>query len=209
MATVSIYCGEDQLLPNGYGLGFFGNDGFGSPILKNEFPGRTFVANSTGETEKFECNNNKYISSTGVIVGQCGSGILLTELPNNLTTINIRFEHPTAVYAKNPKFYVFDGTYTDDDTPNINNDPTGVTCYCAEIRHPSSLQETQSPNYSDTTWSNIHGSGYLSLVDDPCTSGVKTFPYTDTRHDWFIAVSPKPTTYGDKEIGFYFEVEFL
>jgi len=39
--SVDIYLGEDQVLPDGSGVGFYGDDGFGAPILIGEYNGRT------------------------------------------------------------------------------------------------------------------------------------------------------------------------
>jgi len=206
--SISIYVGEDQLLPSNFGLGFYGNDGFNAPILIGAYNGRTFVTNQDGTVEDFECNNNKKISTTGVINGQTGSGISLISLPNNLATINIRFEYPTEIRTLSGKFYIFDGTLTDG-IPNINNDPSGLTCYCAETRKQSVIQEADG--LGDTDWVDVHGSTFLELISSPGTSGLRPNGSLtlDTRHDWFIALSATPVLFGDKQFAMYFETEFL
>lgn len=206
--SVSIYVGEDQLLPGSSGLGFYGNDGFNAPILIGAYNGRTFVTNQDGTIEGFECNNNKKISTSGVINGQTGLGIQLISLPNNLATINIRFEYPTEVRTLTGKFYIFDGTLTSG-VPNINNDPSGLTCYCAEIRHQSVIQNPDG--LGDVDWFNTHGSTFLELISSPGTSGLRPNGSLtiNTRHDWYIALSATPFQFGDKMFGLYFETEFL
>ena len=206
--SVSIYVGEDQLLPSNSGLGFYGDDGFNAPILIGAYNGRTFVTNQDGTIEGFECNNNKKISTSGVINGQTGSGIQLISLPNNLSTINIRFEYPTEVGTLSGKFYIFDGTLTSG-VPNINNDPSGLTCYCAEIRHQSVIQD--SDGLGDTDWVDTHGSTYLDLISSPGTSGLRPLGSltTDIRHDWYVAISSTPVQFGNKQFAMYFETEFL
>jgi len=206
--SISVYVGEDQLLPSSSGLGFYGNDGFGAPILIGAYNGRTFVTDQNGIIEGFECNNNKKISTTGVINGQTGLGIQLISLPNNLATINIRFEYLSEVRTLTSKFYIFDGTTTSG-TPNINNDPSGLVCYCAETRHQSVIQNPDG--LGDADWVDVHGSTFLELISSPGTSGLRpngslTF---DTRHDWFIALSATPNTFGNKQFSMYFETEFL
>lgn len=208
MATLSIYLGEDQLLPDDLGIGFFGNDGFGAPVIIGEYNGRTFVTNTSGTSENFECNNTKFLHASGTILGQTGSGILLTELPNHLATFNVRFGHPQSVRAASPKLYIYDGTETDDE-PNKENDPSGLTCYCAEIRHTGVIQD--DTGLGDIQWMNIHGSTFLSMVESPGTSGIRPYGiYTyDTRHDWYVAMTVTPTLHGNKQFGMYFELEFV
>lgn len=74
--SISIYVGEDQLLPSTSGLGFYSSDGFGTNILIGQYNGRTFVTNSNGTIEGFECNNNRKINTSGVINGQTGKSVV-------------------------------------------------------------------------------------------------------------------------------------
>jgi len=207
--SVSIYVGEDQLLISTSGLGFYGNARFNDPILIGEYNGRMFVTNSSGTVEGFECNNNKYLNTSGVIYGQTGSGIQLISLPNNLATLNIRFEYASDVQTLSGKFYIFDGTFDVDDAPNISNAPSGLTCYTAEIRHQDT---TQTPNgLGDTNWLDTQGVTYLETISSPGTSGLRPDGANtlDTRHDWYVAMSATPFQYGNKQFAFYFETEFL
>jgi len=206
--SLSIYVGEDQLLPSTSGIGFFGEDGFGSPVLIGEYQGRTFVTNSSGTIEGFECNNNRFVSLSGVINGQDGSGITLTSLPNRLATINIRLETPNVVRTLNGRFYIFDGTFNGSN-PNIDNDPSGLTCYCAEIRHTSDIQDDDG--VGDTEWFDTHGSTFLATISSPGSGGFRPDGSLtlDTRHDWYISITVTPIQFGNKEFGMYFEVEYL
>jgi hypothetical protein len=206
--SINIYVGEDELLVTTSGIGFYGSDGFSSPVMIGEYNGRTFVTSTDGSIEGFECNNNKKTSVSGVINGQSGSGINLINLPNELATVNIRFENTTAVRTLNAKLYIFDGSLSGS-TPNIDNDPTGLTCYCAEIRHTNPVQAADG--LGDDEWFNTHGSTYLAMVSSPGSGGFRPGGSltTDTRHDWFAAISCTPFTYGDKVFALYFECEFL
>jgi hypothetical protein len=206
--SISVYLGEDQLLPDSSGIGFYGDDGFGAPILIGGYNGRTFVTNSDGTIEGFECNNIKKISSSGLIYGQTGSGITLTSLPNTLATFNIRFEYPSSVRTLSGKLYIFDGSLSGT-VPNINNDPSGLTCYCAEIRHSSEIQD--DIGIGDSNWTDTHGSTFLNLISSPGTSGLRPNGSLtlDTRHDWYVAISATPYEFGDKQFAMYFETEFL
>lgn len=208
MAELILYVGEDQRIPAGSGIGFYG-DGFGLSISRGAFNERTFVTDASGIIQGFEANNNKRLSSSGVIHGQTGSGISLLALPNTLATLNLRFNHTSDVNTQSVKFYVYDGTITDG-VPNKNNDPSGLTAWCAEIRKNSERQDV-SNGLGDSTWQDIHGSTPLSLIDSPGTSGLRPLgSFTiDTRHDWYIAMSVTPDQFGDKLFGILLETEFL
>lgn len=211
MAVLRLYAGEDTVVPTGYGLGFFGDDGFSAPVQVGVYQGRTFVTNASGTSENFECNNNKYLSPTTVINGQDGSGILLTELPNELATINIRFTHSSSIYTQLGKVYIFDGTYTGIQ-PNKTTPPTGLTFYGAEIVHPSNIQ-TDIGN-GDASWIDltVPGANWLVLTDSPGELGVRNggpVSILDDRHDWYIALSCTPTELGNKQFGIVVEHEYL
>jgi hypothetical protein len=94
MSEVDMYIAEtDVKIDTGEALGFFGSDGFGDPLSLNEFNGRTFITNTSGSVAYEECDNCRRTSSSGVIIGQTGTGINLINLPNYLATVNIRFTH--------------------------------------------------------------------------------------------------------------------
>lgn len=208
MASINFYTGENFSIydVSASGLGFFG-DGFGisvpitSPATYNS---RTFITNSVGTVEGPEVDNVKYVSSTGAVLGQTGVPILLTQIPNYLSTLNVRFEHSTGVRTTNAEFRIFDRT-------NINNPPSGVTCRIAEIIHPATTQTNVGSG--DTTWVLGSGSGSkLLLVDSPgasgnSPSGISTI---DTRHDWYIAISASPDVVGARtQFGAYAACEYL
>jgi len=211
MATLQLYAGENTLVSTGSGLGFFGDNGFGSPITIGDYNGRTFVTNSDGTIEGFECNNNRYSGVSGIIHGQIGSGILLQKLPNELATVNIRFTHDSAVYCQNAKLWVFDGSFNGI-TARKEQPAENLTFYAAEIRHRSRLQSETSV-YSDSTWSNVSASGsnYIGLVNSPGRNGVRLggFEELSTQHDWYVALTCTPTQLGDKQFGMTFEMEYL
>ncbi len=211
MPSLSLYAGEDTLVSTSSGLGFFGDGGFNIPIVIGTYNGRTFVTNSSGTVEGFECNNNKYSTASDVIHGQAGSGILLTELPNELATINVRFTHGSSIYCQFAKLWIYDGTSTGD-VPDKEDPAPNLTFYAAEIRHRSRLQSEQSV-YSDASWSDLSASGSndIDLVNSPGQNGVREggFEELSTRHDWYIALSCTPTQLGDKSFGMFYELEYL
>lgn len=212
MASLKIYLGQDFVLPDGNAIGFFGPDGFGNPIDLNDFNGRTYVTNSTGSTEVFEADNCQLTTqgswsgvggASGVIIGQAGSGINILRLPNHLATMNIRFIHNESVRVQNGNLFVFDGV-------DQNNPPSGLDVFCAEIIHTEQAQTLTGTG--DSIWQEIGGSGNeLGLIDSPGTSGLRPAgPATeDTRHDWYAAMSIRPTTPNDKTFGFGVSLEFI
>jgi len=211
MPTLELYAGEDTLVSTASGLGFFGNNGFDSPVATGNYNSRTFVTNTSGTVEGFECNNNQYNGVSGVIHGQCGSGINLSNLPNELATINLRFTHNSAVYCQQVKMWIFDGSFNGG-IANKERPAENLTFYAAEIRHKSRLQSDTS-TYSDSSWSNLSSSGsnYIALVNSPGRRGARQggFEELSTRHDWYIALSCTPTQLGDKQFGMTFELEYL
>lgn len=197
MAEIKMYIGENDIsIGTGQALGFFGPAGFGDPLSLNEFNGRTFVTDDDGSTEFAECDNCRRISSSNVVIGQTGTGIDIRNLPNYLATINLRFTHPQAVLVQNAQL--------------IAVVPTGLDIYGAEIIHTSRLQTETGTG--DTSWVAMGGSGQiLNLVDSPATSGLSPFgpASTDTRHDWYIALSTTPTLPGDKQFSFQADLEYI
>ena len=204
MSLIDMYIAEtDVKIDIGEALGFYGFAGFGSPLSLGETNGRTFITDTTGAVSKEECDNCRRSSSSGVIVGQTGSGINLLNLPNYLTTINLRFTHPTAVLIQNARLVAFDGT-------TLENAPTGLSIYGAETIHTSRLQTDTGTG--DSAWTLMQGSGLqLDLVSSPGTSGISPLgpATTDTRHDWYVALSAIPTTPGDKTFSFRADLEYI
>ena len=211
MATLELYAGEDTLVPASSGLGFFGDDGFNAPVAIGSYNGHTFVTDASGTVQNFECNNNKRNGASGVIYAQDSSGIALTNLPNELATINIRFTHGEPIYCQQAKLWVFDGTSTGG-SANKEIPAENLTFYVAEIRHRSRLQSVLSA-YSDAAWSNVSASGsnYIGVVNSPGLNGARDggFDEFSSRHDWYVALTCTPNQLGDKQFGMTFELEYL
>jgi hypothetical protein len=205
MPSIDFYAGENNNINNlaGSGLGFYGDSGFGYSIAVGSYNGRTFITDSTGTAQGPEADNCKYLNTSGVIVGQTGSGINLLALPNYLASLNIRFTHSSAVKIQNAKIYAYDRV-------NKNNNPSGVTLYAAEIIHPSTTQSATGSG--DSTWINVKGSGTtLSLVNSPGVSGLSPSGAntSQSQHDWYVALSATPTSVGAKEFALWMELEYL
>lgn len=207
-AAINFFAGQDFTIDNlsGSGLGFYGDGGFGASVSVGAYQGRTFITNSAGTSQGPEVNNVKYHNSGSGILGQAGSGIGLQAVPNYLSTLKISFTNDSAVKVQNAKIYCYDRS-------SINNGPTGVTCKMAELIHPSI---TQIGNGSgDGTWITPVGSSVvLDLANSPGTSGQyaangSTSLWSDTRHDWYVAISASPNSIGSKDkFGLYVSLEY-
>lgn len=206
MAEISFLAGEDFTIQNtnGSGLGFYASGGFGYPVAVGEYQGRTFITSAAGTSQGPEVDNVKYLNEASGILGQTGSGIALTAIPNYQATLNIRFTHSSAVQVQNAELRIYDRS-------NVNNDPSGVLCQVAEIIHPDIVQDNNGSG--DTSWINAHGSGVtVDLVDGPGVSGLSPngASTSETDHDWYVSLSASPSTIGSKtQFGLYISLEYL
>lgn len=187
----------------GSGLGFYGAS-FGSSVQVSSYQTTTWITNSTGATQGPQVDNiTKTHPSSGSINGAASVGLL--DVPNHLASLQVQFSHTSAVTTQNAKMRIYDRS-------NINNDPSGVTCYCAEIIHPSFTQ-TGSLGSGDSSWIHVHGSAVvLNLMDSPGISGLSpNGPSTSSvEHTWHIAMSPSPDSVGSKtQFAAYVELEYL
>src|SRR5579885_3039803 len=103
----------------GSGLGFYGANGFGTSVSVGAYQSRTFITDSTGTIQNAECNNCQYAGSGFVTLGQAGSGVPLTCVPNGQATLEIRFTNDTAVKCQNPQLIIYDRV-------SVNNTASGV-----------------------------------------------------------------------------------
>jgi len=213
-AAVTFLSGDGFTIQNlnGSGLGFFGTGGFGFSVQVDSYQDRTFITNGAGTIEGFEVDNNKFLDGgafgsepnvSGVTL--LGSGLLLSQVPNYLSTVNIRFTNDsTAVTTQNAILYIHDRV-------SKVNAPSGVKCQVAEIIHIGS--DNGPVGSGDNVWIRASGDGAtVPLVSGPGVSGFSpagTATSAD-RHDWFAAVSATPLSIGSKtEFGMFVELEFL
>lgn len=206
MAQIDFYSGEDFTINDlsGSGLGFYGDSGFGASVAVGAYQGRTFITNGNGTTQGPEVDNVKFLNSASGILGQTGSGIALTAIPNYQATLNIRFTHTSDVQTQNGEVRIFDRS-------NIANPASGVTTKVAEIIHPDPVQNNNGSG--DVSWITPAGSSIVvDIIDSPGISGLRPSGpnTTDDRHDWYLAISASPDSIGSKtQYGLYVELEFL
>lgn len=208
-AAINFLAGQNFSIQNlsGSGLGFFGAAGFAASVLVGAWQDHTFITDGAGVNQGPEVANVKYLNAGSGILGQTGSGIALTAIPNYQASLNIRFTNDTAVKVQNAQLYIYDRS-------NINNPASGVTTAVAEIIHPGITQANTGSG--DTVWAFPGGSGtVLSLSPSPGTSGQyagngSNSLWVDTQHDWYVALSASPNSIGQKaSYGSYISCEFL
>lgn len=214
MATVTFYANEgigainsgSQNL-NGSGIGFFGNGGAFASVRIGEYQDRTFVCDANGTAVGAEIDNVKYVNATGALISRGGStdaSLPLVNIPNYKSTLNIRFDHGSAVRTQNAKVQIYDRS-------NVNNGPSGVICQVAEIVHPEVSQAVVGSG--DTTWISCSGSTpYVDLIASPGISGIRVSGSntTEAQHDWYVCISASPTGIGSHtNFGIYFTTEYL
>ena len=184
--------GANQILPaesgNNDTLGYFGA-AFGFSIKVGEYNNTCYVTTDNGSTNYGQVPNLKYANTSGAYVASELVATELLEVDNSEATLRIRLTTDTNVQTQNTSFRAFDRT-------NINNNPSGVLVYAAEIKKPSPTVRGSG----DTYWTLIQGSGStLSLEDQTTPSGT---------HTWYVALTATPTTIGAKTFAHYFETEF-
>jgi hypothetical protein len=209
VANIAWLAGQNFTIADlsGSGLGFYGDSGFGASVKVSFWQGRTFITNGSGTTQGPEVDNVKYLNVGSGILGQTGSGTHLLAIPNYQATTQIRFTNDTAVKVQNAEFRIYDRS-------DVNKPASGVTTKVAELIHPS---VTQVQNGSgDAVWFTPGGSGVVvPLAASPGVSGLyagngSNSLWSDTTHDWYLAISCSPDSIGSKALfGAYVSLEFL
>lgn len=206
MATINFYADEFQVKNlNGSGLGFYGS-GFGNSVDVGDFQQTTFITDSNGTIEGPQVNNIKYTHSASGLINSASESVLLTQIPNYLATLNIRFTHTSAVKTQNAVVKIYDRTRT-------TSAASGVTTYVAELIHPDTVQNDNGSG--DAAWINAtsgDSSVAINLVSSPGYSGEResgSETYSD-QHDYYLAISASPDSIGSKtDYGLYVELEYL
>lgn len=193
----------------GNGLAFAAAGGFGSYIALNAWQGRTYICDPSGLSEVAEADNCKYVSMTGVVLGQTGTAQTLDRIPNYLATFNIRATFDSPVKTTNNKLYIFDGV----DASVLTAPPVGIRTAVYEVSHLATAQTAVGSGGPGTpTISGAHGwiicepavtpSG-ISLTASPGISGARPSGSntTELQHDHYVALSVSPVSAGSKRWG--------
>lgn len=206
VAAINFYAGQFGITNlNGSGLGFYGGS-FGQSVNVGAYQQTTFITNAAGTAQGPQVNNIKYLNSASGVVGSATSGVLLTQIPNYLATLNIRFTNDTPVKTQNVKMRIYDRN-------SIDVAPSGIVSQVAELIH---LDTVQNNNGSGSTiWISIGGSGIiLSLAPAPGLSGLfagngTNSTWSDMTHDNYVTISQSPSTIGSKLSAVYVSLEYL
>lgn len=147
-------------------------------------------------------------------MGQTGTGILLSQIPNSQALLNIRFTNDSAVRVTNASITAYDRSAT-------GNMPSGITVAMYEVNHTgitqtnngsgSPGQPTISGAHRWWTWDGSDATGAMSLIDSPGTSGLSPSGSStvDTRHDFYCAISCSPNSIGSKLFAASVSLEYL
>lgn len=190
---------------NGSGLGFYGSS-FGSSVQVGQYQDTTYVTNATGTVNAWAANNVKFTHAASGSVNGAAS-LNIRQIPNKDTTLNIRFTNDTAVKTQNAEVRIYDRS-------DISRAASGVVCKVASIVHTSASSAGPSGSGSSvwSTFDSTTGGSGLSLWASPGTSGLSPLGgnTTDTRHDWYLAISASPSSIGSKTaFGLYMSLEYL
>jgi hypothetical protein len=212
MATISFWAGENNNIANlaGSGLGFYGG-AFGYSVAVGTYQQTTYITNAAGTAQGPQCDNVKYVHPNSGLMGSNTVPSSLLYMPNSLATLNIRFDHTSAVKVQNVEARVYDRY-------SISNPHSGVTVAMAELIHPSNDQTVIGSG--DSVWCIASGTAaatgiVLSLAPSPGSGGIhagngSNSVRTDTVHDWFMAISASPDSIGSKtQFGLYVSLEYL
>jgi hypothetical protein len=206
MPTIQFFANGNEIV-SGSGLGFFGAGGFGASVSVGAYQGRSFVCAPDGTTAGPEGNNVQYLNAGSGILGQVGTGIALTAIPNYQNTLEIRSTFDSPVKVQNALLYGYDRV-------SISNAPSGLVLKAFEGIHPTTAQANNGSG--DTTWTTLSGTGApLSLCPSPGVSGLyagngNDGGWSDTVHSHFVGLSASPSSIGSKtQCGLLFSLEYL
>lgn len=186
----------------GSGLNFTGAGGPGYSIQISDWQSRTYIGDETNFGP--EISNTRFISETGLVYSQEGQELLISQLPQSKSTLNLSFYNDTPVDTQNVELRIFDGV-------NIDNAPSGMRVAAAEIIHPD-ITYTYTGS-GDTQWTHCSGAvGILNLSPSPGSSALAAYSggtVASTFSDWYVAMSVSPQNLGSCNASLYFTLEYL
>jgi len=191
----------------GSGLGFYGSGGFGASVAVGSYQDNTYVTDANGAAQGPQANNVKWThANSGELTG--ATNLNLQDIPNQQTSLRVRFTHGSAVQVQNVELRIYDRV-------TITVGASGVTTKAYETLHPSAVQ-TGLLGSGAAAWTTPAGSGVtLSLAQSPGESGLyagngTTSTRQDTIHDWYVCLSARPDSIGSKtQYGMYVSLEYL
>ena len=191
----------------GSGLGFYGSGGFGASVAVASYQDNTYVTDANGAAQGPQANNVKWThANSGEI--PVATNLHLQDIPNQQSTLRVRFTHGSAVQVQNVELRIYDRV-------TITVGASGVTTKAYETLHPSALQ-TGLLGSGTTSWTTPAGSGVtLGLAQSPGESGLyagngAASVHQDVIHDWYVCLAARPDSIGSKtQYGMYVSLEYL
>lgn len=147
----------------GSGLGFYGSS-FGSSVQLGQYNSKTFITNSNGTTNGGNAYNTKFTAAASGMPDTDSSGIPLCRLNGYHRTLDIHFDHTSAVNVQNAQLRIYDRV-------NIDYPASGVNTKVAEIVNFNGL------TYS--AWLSTPGSA------NTASDAIGNAPYGSGDHLWW------------------------
>jgi hypothetical protein len=210
-----------RLDPNG--LSFYSSDSYKSHVV-GVFNGKTSMYDK--KYRHGDVNNVKYIHANSGQVDEFYStespapkasvtqqsakspysisqDLLLTNIPNHASTMNIRFVSDSSAQVQNATVKVAS-------ISNTSSTPSNVNFKVAQIMHPE-MSAIGALGSGDSSWTDVpagSSASAKSLNDNPGISGIGT-GVSSIRHDWYLAVSGKSTDIGGEGFQMIFSLEYI
>lgn len=206
-AAIDFYHGNGTTALGASGVGFYGSS-FGSSVQVASFQDTTFITNSNGTVNGGAMNNDKYVGTSSGVQVNGDATTNLSGVAVESGTLNVRFTFDSVVMTQNGEFRIMDRV--DADAP-----ASGVTAEVAQLVNGGSGvdQSTGAAQASHNGWMALAGSGtVMTLLSSPGSGGLSPSGTgtTDTRHDFYLAMSATPTSIGSKtSFGAYVSLEYL
>lgn len=206
-AAIDFFHGNGTTALSTSGVGFYGAT-FGSSVQVASYQDTTFITNSNGTVNGGAMNNDKYVGTTSGVQVNGEATINLSGVALASGSLNVRFTFDSVVQTQNGEFRIMDRV--DADAP-----ASGVTSQVAQLVNGGSGvdQSTGAAQASHNGWMALAGSGtVMTLLSSPGSGGLSPSGTgtTDTRHDWYLAMSATPTSIGSKtSFGGYCALEYL
>jgi len=206
-AAIDFYHGNGTTALSTSGVGFYGAT-FGSSVQVASFQDSTFVTNSNGTVNGGALNNNKYVGTSSGVQVNGDSTVNLNTVALASGSLNVRFTFDSVVMTQNGQFRIMDRV--DADAP-----ASGVTSEVAQLCNGGSgvNQSTGAAQAGHNGWMALAGSGtVMTLLSSPGSGGLSPngTGTTDTRHDFYLALSASPSSIGSKtSFGGYLALEYL
>lgn len=206
-AAIDFYHGNGTTALSTSGVGFYGAT-FGSSVQVASFQDSTFITNSNGTVNGGAMNNNKYVGTSSGVQVNGSSTVNLNTIALASGSLNVRFTFDSVVMTQNGQFRIMDRISADAPA-------SGVTSEVAQLCNGGSGvdQSTGAAQAGHNGWMALAGSGtVMTLLSSPGSGGLSPTGTgtTDTRHDWYLAMSATPTSIGSKtSFGAYVSLEYL